>query len=78
MTLLDRLERFIQARRERRVHDLRLGLALVQTLRATGGGMARPAPEPCPVCGRGTAGGHRHEPKGQPELAQVVRIGGGR
>lgn len=76
MTLLDRLEQFLQSRRERRTRDVQ-GISIVQALRATGGGMAAPAPEPCPVCGIGTSA-HRHEEKVEVKVAPVRRIGGGR
>jgi hypothetical protein len=77
MTLLDRLEQFVHGRRDARLYDVTQGIAIVQSLRAAGGGMARPAAEPCPVCGIGTTA-HRHEAKVEPVLAPVRKIGGGR
>ena len=37
-------------------------IAIVQALRGEEF-QAETPPEPCPICGRGTAGGHRHELK---------------
>jgi hypothetical protein len=77
VTLLDRLEQFIHGRRESRLHDVTQGIEIVGILRAAGGGMARPAAEPCPVCGIGTTA-HRHEARVEPALAPVRQIGAGR
>lgn len=79
MTILDRLAESLLGRREASCHDLTGGnsIAICNLLRAAGGGMPeRREPEPCPICGRGTVGGHQHS-KSTAGVVPIRKAGGG-
>lgn len=78
MSLLGRLEALLLGWREAKAWDLTgdASIAICSALRKSGGGpVERPAPEPCPICGRGTKGGHQHvgEPAG---VVPIRKVGG--